>query len=136
MASLTQASIRAAELRKLLNKAGHAYYVLDSPFMDDAIYDRLYRELLDLEAKKTENAFKRLKELAGRKISKKTAIYSQIHFEIASLFHFKENWKSALRHFRFVANANTPNDFKQLQIDASQNVKDINNYLKSIKDSK
>ena len=49
MASLTQASIRAAELRKLLNKAGHAYYVLDSPVMEDAIYDSLYKELLDLE---------------------------------------------------------------------------------------
>ena len=49
MASLTQASIRAAELRKLLNKAGHAYYVLDSPVMKDAIYDSLYKELLDLE---------------------------------------------------------------------------------------
>ena len=41
---------RAAELRNLLNKAGHAYYVLDAPLMEDPVYDRLYRELLDLEA--------------------------------------------------------------------------------------
>ena len=40
---------RAAELRDLLNRAGHAYYVLDAPVMEDAVYDRLYRELLELE---------------------------------------------------------------------------------------
>ena len=40
---------RAAELRRLLNHAAHAYYVLDSPVMEDPVYDRLYRELLDLE---------------------------------------------------------------------------------------
>ncbi|QNI65988.1 NAD-dependent DNA ligase LigA [Synechococcus sp. A15-44] len=40
---------RAAELRQLLNRAGHAYYVLDAPVMEDAVYDHLYRELLELE---------------------------------------------------------------------------------------
>ena len=40
---------RAAELRQLLSRAAHAYYVLDAPEMEDAVYDRLYRELLDLE---------------------------------------------------------------------------------------
>ena len=40
---------RLLELRKLLNDAGHAYYVLDAPQMEDAVYDRLYRELLELE---------------------------------------------------------------------------------------
>ena len=44
-----QASERAAELRQLLNRAAHAYYVLDAPEMEDTVYDRLYRELLDLE---------------------------------------------------------------------------------------
>ena len=40
---------RASELRALLNQAAHAYYVLDAPVMEDAVYDRLYRELLELE---------------------------------------------------------------------------------------
>ena len=40
---------RAGELRQLLNAAAHAYYVLDAPVMEDPVYDRLYRELLDLE---------------------------------------------------------------------------------------
>lgn len=40
---------RATELRSLLQKASYAYYALDNPMMEDAIYDRLYRELQDLE---------------------------------------------------------------------------------------
>ena len=40
---------RVQELRQLLHKASYAYYVLDAPIMEDAIYDRLYRELQDLE---------------------------------------------------------------------------------------
>ena len=40
---------RVAELRGLLNRAAHAYYVLDSPVLEDTVYDRLYRELVELE---------------------------------------------------------------------------------------
>jgi DNA ligase (NAD+) len=41
---------RAGELRQLLQRAAHAYYVLDAPEMEDSVYDRLYRELVELEA--------------------------------------------------------------------------------------
>jgi DNA ligase (NAD+) len=37
------------QLRSQLQKAGYAYYVLDNPIMEDAVYDRLYRQLQDLE---------------------------------------------------------------------------------------
>jgi len=40
---------RVQELRQLLQQASYAYYVLDSPIMEDAVYDRLYRELQQLE---------------------------------------------------------------------------------------
>jgi DNA ligase (NAD+) len=40
---------RAAELRQLLNRAAHAYYVLAAPVMEDPVYDRLLRELQELE---------------------------------------------------------------------------------------
>ncbi|NET47255.1 MAG: NAD-dependent DNA ligase LigA [Merismopedia sp. SIO2A8] len=40
---------RANELRQLLQKASYAYYSLATPTMEDAVYDRLYRELDDLE---------------------------------------------------------------------------------------
>ena len=40
---------RAAELRRILERASHAYYVLDKPEMSDAEYDVLFRELQALE---------------------------------------------------------------------------------------
>ena len=43
------AQARAEELRRLLNRAAHAYYVLDAPLLEDPVYDRLYRELVALE---------------------------------------------------------------------------------------
>ena len=46
---------RIIELRQLLQKAAHAYYGLDAPIMEDAVYDRLYRELEDLETRYPES---------------------------------------------------------------------------------
>ncbi|MEM8610905.1 MAG: NAD-dependent DNA ligase LigA [Cyanobacteria bacterium P01_H01_bin.105] len=40
---------RIVELRSQLQKASYAYYVLDAPDLPDEVYDRLYRELQDLE---------------------------------------------------------------------------------------
>ncbi len=40
---------RIQELRQLLQRASYAYYVLDEPIMEDAVYDQLYRELQELE---------------------------------------------------------------------------------------
>lgn len=46
----SDSAARAAELRRRLTDAEHAYYVLDQPQMDDAEYDALLRELQALEA--------------------------------------------------------------------------------------
>jgi DNA ligase (NAD+) len=44
-----KARARAQELRVQLEFHGHRYYVLDDPEITDAEYDRLFRELVDLE---------------------------------------------------------------------------------------
>ncbi|MFA5684554.1 MAG: NAD-dependent DNA ligase LigA [Lysobacteraceae bacterium] len=41
---------RIAELRRRIDDANHRYHVLDAPEISDAEYDRLFRELLELEA--------------------------------------------------------------------------------------
>ncbi|MBI1905023.1 MAG: NAD-dependent DNA ligase LigA [Rhodocyclales bacterium] len=41
---------RAQTLRRVLERHNHAYYVLDTPTVPDAEYDRLFRELQQLEA--------------------------------------------------------------------------------------
>jgi len=40
---------RITTLRHQLQEASYAYYVLDNPIMPDEVYDRLYRELQELE---------------------------------------------------------------------------------------
>jgi DNA ligase (NAD+) len=40
---------RTQQLREKLQSASYAYYVLDNPTMEDGVYDRLYRELQDVE---------------------------------------------------------------------------------------
>ena len=42
-------SARAEVLREILNRASHEYYVLDRPALSDAEYDRLFRELQQIE---------------------------------------------------------------------------------------
>tara|TARA_B100000686_G_scaffold76673_1_gene82559 strand:+ start:1926 stop:5147 length:3222 start_codon:yes stop_codon:yes gene_type:complete len=88
---------------------------------------------LDQLAKKPVMALKRLKELSGRKISKKSALYVQIHFELGTLYHLSENWDFALRHYRFAAKAEASEEFKKIQTTAEENAKEISDYLKSIK---
>ena len=45
-----EASARAGELRRLLTHHAYLYYVLDRPEITDFEYDKMYRELCDLEA--------------------------------------------------------------------------------------
>jgi DNA ligase (NAD+) len=46
---LATLSARADELRQLIERANYEYYVLDAPVISDAAYDRLFRELRELE---------------------------------------------------------------------------------------
>jgi DNA ligase (NAD+) len=51
---VTAPAARAAELRRQLERANYAYYVLDRPEISDAEYDRLFQELQALEARHPE----------------------------------------------------------------------------------
>ena len=90
---------------------------------------------LDRDANKPGMAIKRLKELAGREVSKKSSLYVQIHFELGTLYHLKEKWNSALLHYRLVAKARAPAKLKQYQNTAKEKAKEISNYLKSLNSS-
>jgi DNA ligase (NAD+) len=46
----SRAADQAASLRQQIERANYAYYVLDTPEITDAEYDRLFRELQALEA--------------------------------------------------------------------------------------
>jgi DNA ligase (NAD+) len=49
MAVPRSVAARAAELRETIERANYDYYVLDAPTLPDAEYDRLFRELQELE---------------------------------------------------------------------------------------
>src|SRR3954462_3613854 len=49
MAASPRAQERIDALRELLHHHAHQYYVLDAPEVPDAEYDRLFRELQELE---------------------------------------------------------------------------------------
>ncbi len=46
----TMTAARISQLRQQLQAASYAYYLLDAPIMEDAVYDQLYRELQELES--------------------------------------------------------------------------------------
>ena len=46
----SQPEKRIEELRELLNQYSYEYHVLDTPTVDDAVYDGLFNELKQLEA--------------------------------------------------------------------------------------
>ena len=47
--TLEQAQKRVDSLRKLINQHNYQYYALDDPTISDAEYDKLLRELIDIE---------------------------------------------------------------------------------------
>ena len=49
-APATDPRARASQLRAILNRAAHEYYVLDAPVIPDREYDQLFRELQKIEA--------------------------------------------------------------------------------------
>lgn len=49
--TLQEEQLRIIELVRQLNQHAHEYYVQDRPTVEDFVYDKLYQELVDLEAK-------------------------------------------------------------------------------------
>jgi DNA ligase (NAD+) len=93
---------RVKELHKLLHGASYAYYALDNPIMEDAVYDQLYRELLDLEQRHPElvspdSPTQRVgeKPVAGfTSIRHRIALYSLDNaFDRADMEAWDERWR-------------------------------------------
>ncbi|HEY9728225.1 MAG TPA: NAD-dependent DNA ligase LigA, partial [Chroococcales cyanobacterium] len=93
---------RVQELRQLLQKASYAYYVLDNPIMEDAVYDKLYRELQDLETQYPEliapdSPTQRVGERAASRFSSvrhNIPLYSlENAFNIEEFTKWQERWQ-------------------------------------------
>ncbi|TAE05013.1 MAG: NAD-dependent DNA ligase LigA [Oscillatoriales cyanobacterium] len=92
---------RVKQLRKQLQEASYAYYVLDAPMLADEVYDRLYRELQTLESEYPELI---TAESPTQRVGEKpaTQFYSVKHniplyslenaFDIAEFAKWQERW--------------------------------------------
>jgi DNA ligase (NAD+) len=92
---------RVKQLRKQLQEASYAYYVLDAPMLADEVYDRLYRELQSLESEYPELI---TAESPTQRVGEKpaTQFYSVKHniplyslenaFDMAEFAKWQERW--------------------------------------------
>ncbi len=93
---------RSQQLRQQLQAAGYAYYVLDQPVMEDAVYDRLYRELQDLEQQypelvtadsPTQRVGDRLTSQSGA-VAHRIPLYSlENAFDMAEFANWQTGWQ-------------------------------------------
>ncbi|MEC4983670.1 MAG: NAD-dependent DNA ligase LigA [Oscillatoria sp. PMC 1068.18] len=114
---------RAKQLREQLQKASYAYYVLDDPIMEDAVYDRLYRELEELETQYPElivahSPTQRVGDIPADKFTSvrhNIPLYSlENAFNLAEFTKWEEKWQRNL--------ASIPDNFEyvcELKIDGS-----------------
>jgi DNA ligase (NAD+) len=96
---------RIAQLRQQLQEASYAYYVLDAPVMADEVYDRLYRELQELEADyphliTSESPTQRVGEKPAAKffsVKHNIPLYSlENAFNIEEFAKWQERWQRVL----------------------------------------
>lgn len=126
MAKLTpELEQRAQKLRQKLQEAGYAYYVLDNPIMEDTVYDRLIRELQELETQYPQlvvpdSPTQRVGEKPATKfisIEHNIPLYSlENAFNIEELKNWQERWQ---RQIEIDPHSDTVDYVCELKIDGS-----------------
>ena len=86
---------------------------------------------LDRQSGNDAAALKRIREAAGRKISSSSSWYVLIHFELGTLYHLKENWESALKHYHLAGKNKPAKEVKEYHQTALKRAAEIEAYLKS-----
>ena len=119
---------KAAQLRQQLNKAAYAYYVLDTPIMEDSVYDRLYRQLQDLETQHPEliTVDSPTQRVGDRPASQFTSVKHNIPlYSLENAFNSQELAKWKTRWQRYLGASNEKTDLPdidyvcELKIDGS-----------------
>ena len=87
---------------------------------------------LDRQSGNDDSALKRIREVAGRKISSSSSWYVLIHYELGTLYHFQENWKLALKHYRLASRNKSVKEVREYYNTAKERAREIEDYLKSL----
>jgi len=122
---------RVQELRQLLQRASYEYYILDSPTLEDAVYDRIYRELQALEAQYPElitpdSPTQRVGESPATQfnsVEHRISLYSlENAFDIAELQQWHDRWLRQAKALDIISTGgleNNPEYVCELKIDGS-----------------
>ena len=119
-----------ARLREQLQKAGYAYYVLDDPIIEDAIYDRLYRQLQNLEAEYPQliTSDSPTQRVGDKPAAKFTSVKHNIPlYSLENAFNLEEleKWENAVKNYSKVLQINPkyPEATKKLNYALAQKLK-------------
>ncbi|MEY3868397.1 MAG: hypothetical protein RLZZ338_2288 [Cyanobacteriota bacterium] len=119
---------RVEQLRQKLQATSYAYYVLDNPLMEDTVYDRLYRELQDLETQypqfiTPESPTQRVGEKPSTQftsVKHNIPLYSlENAFNFAELTKWQERWERVLVSDETEGITSTKEYVCELKIDGS-----------------
>jgi DNA ligase (NAD+) len=113
---------RVHELRQLLQKASYAYYALDNPIMEDAVYDQLYRELQNLETQYPElvTADSPTQRVGERPASQFTSVRHNIPlYSLENAFNIEEFTKWQERWQRYAPKVEAFEYVCELKIDGN-----------------
>ncbi len=113
---------QVARLREQIERANHAYYVLDAPEISDAEYDRLFRELQALEAahpelQTTDSPTLRVGAIATTALAKHT--HRRPMLSLANAFTAEELAAWEERNARLVPEVRTAGYTTEVKIDGS-----------------
>jgi DNA ligase (NAD+) len=113
---------QVASLREQIERANHAYYVLDAPEISDAEYDRLFRELQALEAEHPElqspdSPTQRVGAIATTALAKHT--HRRPMLSLANAFSAEELAAWEERNARQVAEVKTAGYTTEVKIDGT-----------------
>lgn len=114
------AAARAAELREVLSRANHEYYVLDHPTLSDPEYDRLFRELRALEdadpsIRAPDSPTLRVGSAPTSRLEKTTHLAPMLSLDNAFAFEEMEAWET--RNARIAAEVRDGGYTAELKID-------------------
>ncbi|MDB9517773.1 NAD-dependent DNA ligase LigA [Roseofilum reptotaenium CS-1145] len=116
---------QVTRLREQLQTASYAYYVLDNPMMEDSVYDRLYRQLQDLESQYPdlivpESPTQRVGDQPAQQftsVEHHVPLYSlENAFNLAEFRQWQDRW---MRHADSIPSETPPEYICELKIDGS-----------------
>ena len=87
---------------------------------------------MDRQAGNDNAALKRLQAATKRKIPTSSSWYLLIHYELGTLYHLREEWESAMKHYLQAGKSKPSKEFIEYHQSAVERAAEIKSYLESL----